>query len=394
MLETEALELLVGRVPGVLVQRVEHVLERDPGGLGRDGRARELELVGGRRDRLRHVRQREAVLRDLGLLVALGQFGQRHQGERPRVRERALGHLELLDRRQLEAGHDVLRDHLQEIQERAAARQDLHVAVEPVAPRRRPVGLAGGRHRAPREDRPHARQHRPSAPVAPRLMVDAAGVGERVRAVLVAVRGHRDVVHVDAGQARVLPARAVVDVEADVLVAAGRAQAAGVAGRELDDERRLEPVQPRAVGDARELLVGRVELLRGDDREVAELGRGPEVVRIGREQRAEPRARGLHHPGGFGCGHDCRHLRGRGTDPSLPLQTARAGAVIQRTTPGSTPGARARRPRCRGWGSRGRARAAATRRARRAASSAPGSASSGPGRRRSGSRSRRRSRST
>ena len=306
---------------------------------------------------------------------------------------RALGQFELLDRRQLQAGHDVLGDHLQEIQEGAPARQDLHVAVEPVAPRRRPVGLTGRRHGAPREDRPHARQHRPPAPVAPRLMIDAAAVGERMRAVLVAVRGHRDVVHVDAGQARVLPARAVVDVEADVLVAAGRAQAAGVAGRQLDDERRLQPVQPRAVGHARELLVGRVELLRGDDREV-EFGRRPEVVRIGCEQRAEPRASGLHHPGGLGRGHDV------GTSVAVerirlcPFRPRRAGAVIQRTTPGSRPGARARPPRCRGWGSRGRVRSAATRRARRAASSAPGSASCGPGTRRSGSRSRRRSRST
>src|SRR5581483_12461906 len=93
----------------------------------------------------------------------------------------------------------------------------------------------------------------------------ARDVGERLLRGAGAVARVRQVVHAHARQPLVLPAAAVVEVEADVLGGAGRAEIAAVAGRPLDGDRRLEVVRLRVEADARRLLEERVadDLLDG-----------------------------------------------------------------------------------------------------------------------------------
>src|SRR5918996_880131 len=139
----------------------------------------------------------------------------------------------------------------------------------------------------------------------------------------------RDVVPLHADGARILPAAAVVNVETDIFIGSGRAQAASVAKRQLDVDRRLEEVPLRAEGDARHCLVLRVDgqlflWLQ------AEIGIVAKVVRICRQQGGEAAAFEFDPRGSLG---GSRFLPGRGLLPRGRLPALSHPGVLSQRPP-------------------------------------------------------------
>ena len=160
------------------------------------------------------------------------------------------------------AAYQVLGQLSQDVEDDERPRADLDMAFVNVAPDRLLVGTARIRHDLPGQHRAHQRQHREGAPVPPRGIGDPADVGQRRPRRPVAALPGRQVVHADAGNPRVVPARTLVvaDVEAHVLIGARGAQPAGVPAGLAELHGGLQPVLLRAEGHTGEALVGGVEL--------------------------------------------------------------------------------------------------------------------------------------
>src|SRR5659263_441549 len=132
------------------------------------------------------------------------------------------------------------------------------------------------------------------APPAPWRQRHAHDVDVRVVGNARAILPDRDVVDTGRRRAGVLPPRAVVHEEAEVLQGPGRTWSTGVPGRELDDNGGLEPVALGAERHAPDLLVPRVRLLQLDDGEEFRedlLRESAEMVGVRREQFRELGAR-------------------------------------------------------------------------------------------------------
>ncbi len=282
--EAEALQLLVGGVAGDVIDRLQHGGEVDTGRFRDDRRARQGARIGQRcRRRRRQRREGEAVRRYVVGLVTPGEQLQSEWLLRLGV---GAGYRGLLDDVARKLGDQVGGQVLNDVAEHEPAWRDLDPALVDVAPDRLPVRLPRGWGQLPRQDRPHQRQHRTSAPVAGRGVGDAAGIAERVGGLALAVPPDGDVVDVDGSHPRVRPAAAVVDVEPYVLEGSGGAQPAAVARCPFDQQGRLDAVATLLVGHTGKPLEGRVALLLLDGLE-AEVGRGPEIVRVRCEQPAE-----------------------------------------------------------------------------------------------------------
>src|SRR5439155_21004528 len=139
------------------------------------------------------------------------------------------------------------------------------------------------RHSLPRPDRPNLGQQGLVAAMALRLVLQGRDVRQRLVEGPGTVLARQYVVNLDARQAGILPSRAVVDEEADILRRAPNAKVAAVPGGLLDFDGGLEQALVRVVADAGDLLVGRVQDHLLDDLEGA-IGQVPEVVGVRRDE--------------------------------------------------------------------------------------------------------------